>query len=237
HEAQTLARVAGVERQIGAAGLEDGDERNHQLQRALQAHPHHPLRTNPKRAQLMRQLVGATLELPVAELLIPKHDRNRVRRRSRLRRKQLAEGPHPPAPAPPRSNLAGSYGAPPPTESPADQSLPRAPQPLPPADEQAAPPEPQRFPARTGRVDSRAAAAAARSAPPSGSEDSASHRARSRCKAADPPQHPTGRHARQGSSQTPPSCRIAPPLRPAAGSRPAQDAGAQSVATGCPAPL
>src|SRR5215469_7526412 len=42
HEAQTLARVAGVERQIGAAGLEDGEERNHQLQRALQAHPHHP---------------------------------------------------------------------------------------------------------------------------------------------------------------------------------------------------
>src|SRR5215471_3759532 len=91
HEAQTLARVAGVERQIGAAGLEDGDERNHQLQRALQAHPHHPLRTNPKRAQLMRQLVGATLKLPVAELLIPKHDRNRVRRRSRLRRKQLRQ--------------------------------------------------------------------------------------------------------------------------------------------------
>src|SRR5215468_3631414 len=86
HEAQTLARVAGVERQIGAAGLEDGDERNHQLQRALQAHPHHPLRTNPKRAQLMRQLVGATLKLPVAELLIPKHDRNRVRRRRLVRR-------------------------------------------------------------------------------------------------------------------------------------------------------
>src|SRR5262249_21238388 len=51
----------------------------------------HPLRTNPKRAQLMRQLVGATLKLPVAELLIPKHDRNRVRRRSRLRRKQLRQ--------------------------------------------------------------------------------------------------------------------------------------------------
>src|SRR5215813_2501729 len=91
HEAQTLARVAGVERQIGAAGLEDGDERNHQLQRALQAHPHHALRTNPERAQVMRQLVGATLKLPIAELLIPKHDRNRVRRLGRLRRKQLRQ--------------------------------------------------------------------------------------------------------------------------------------------------
>src|SRR5262245_31285854 len=66
HEVQTLARIAGVERQIGAAGLEDGDERNHQLQRALQAHPHHALRSHPARAQLMRKLVGAHLQLAVA---------------------------------------------------------------------------------------------------------------------------------------------------------------------------
>src|SRR5499426_3074924 len=91
HEVQTLARVAGVERQIGAAGLEDGDERNHHLQRALQAHPHHALRSNPARAQMMRKLVGARLKLAVAELLALEHDRNRVRRRGSLRRKQLRQ--------------------------------------------------------------------------------------------------------------------------------------------------
>ena len=91
HEAQPLARVAGIERQIAAAGLEDGDERNHQLQRALQAHAHHALRTNPPRAQVMRQLVGARIQLPIAELLTRKHNRNRVRRLGRLRRKQLRQ--------------------------------------------------------------------------------------------------------------------------------------------------
>src|SRR5512133_1452005 len=91
HEVQTLARVAGVERQVGAAGLEDGDARNHQLQRALQAHPHHALRSNPERAQVMRQLVGAHLQLAIAELFARKHNRNRIRRRGRLRRKQLRQ--------------------------------------------------------------------------------------------------------------------------------------------------
>src|SRR5215510_6944040 len=49
HEAQALGWIAGVERQIGATGLEDAEQTNHQLQRALQAHPHHALRSHPDR--------------------------------------------------------------------------------------------------------------------------------------------------------------------------------------------
>src|SRR5262249_400160 len=47
--------------------------------------------SHPERAQVMRKLVGAPLELAIAELLVRKHDRNRVRRRGRLRRKQLRQ--------------------------------------------------------------------------------------------------------------------------------------------------
>src|SRR5260221_547932 len=91
HVVQALGRIFGVERQIAAAGLEDGDERNHQLQRALQAHPHHALRSHPERAQMMRKLVGARIQLRIAELFARKPTRNRVRRRRRLRRKQLRQ--------------------------------------------------------------------------------------------------------------------------------------------------
>src|SRR5262249_25177590 len=106
----------------------------------------------------------------------PQTHRN-PRRASRPPAPQTAAAASPPAAhAPSRSTLAGSYGAPPPTKCPADRSQHRAPRPQPPAHAPADPPEPQRSPDRTGRVDSPAAAAAARSAPPSGSEDRRSHR-------------------------------------------------------------
>src|SRR6266478_1638270 len=40
---------------------------------------------------MMRKLVGARIQLPVAELFARKHNRNRVRRLRRLRRKQLRQ--------------------------------------------------------------------------------------------------------------------------------------------------
>src|SRR4029077_19301837 len=63
HERQALRRVARVERQIGATRLENADEPNQHLQRALEAKPDNRLRTNPKGAQMMRQLVGPRLQL------------------------------------------------------------------------------------------------------------------------------------------------------------------------------
>ena len=43
HEGEALARVAGVERQIGAAGLEDAEQPDQHLERALDAQPDHDL--------------------------------------------------------------------------------------------------------------------------------------------------------------------------------------------------
>src|SRR6267378_4078611 len=93
HERQPLCRIAGVERQIGAACLENADEPQHHLQRALEAKPHHRLRTHTQRAQMLRQLVGASLKLRIAERLLLEHNRNRIRRLRRLRRKQLRNRP------------------------------------------------------------------------------------------------------------------------------------------------
>src|SRR5246127_5420958 len=47
HERQALRRVARVERQIGATRLENADEPNQHLQRALEAKPDNRLRTSP----------------------------------------------------------------------------------------------------------------------------------------------------------------------------------------------
>src|SRR5262245_9562602 len=91
HERQTLDRVARVERQIGPARLENANEPHQQRRRALEAQPHHRLRTNPLRAQMLRQPIGPCLQLPVAQPRVRKHNCNRIRRLARLRRKQLRQ--------------------------------------------------------------------------------------------------------------------------------------------------
>ena len=48
HERQPLRRIRRVERQIGAARLEDAEQPDHHLQRALDAKPHHASRAPPR---------------------------------------------------------------------------------------------------------------------------------------------------------------------------------------------
>ena len=91
HEGEPLARIVGVERQIGAARLEDAEKPNQQLQRALQAQSHHALRPNPECAQMARQLARARIELAITQPLILEHRRDRIRRLGNLRRKQLRQ--------------------------------------------------------------------------------------------------------------------------------------------------
>ena len=91
HEGEPLARIVGVERQIGAARLEDAEKPNQQLQRALQAQAHHALRPHPERAQMARQLARARIELAITQPLILEHRRDRIRRLGNLRRKQLRQ--------------------------------------------------------------------------------------------------------------------------------------------------
>ena len=72
HEGEPLGRVVRVERQIGAAGLEDAEQPDQHRQRALDAQPHHHLGPDAERAQVMRQLVRARVELAVAQPLAPR---------------------------------------------------------------------------------------------------------------------------------------------------------------------
>ena len=62
HERQPLRRVVRVERQIGAAGLEDAEQPDHHLGRALDAQPDHDLGPDAEAAQMMRQPVGVRVE-------------------------------------------------------------------------------------------------------------------------------------------------------------------------------
>ena len=48
HVFQTFGRIAGIERQVGAAGLEDAEQRDHHLERALDAQPDHHFGADPE---------------------------------------------------------------------------------------------------------------------------------------------------------------------------------------------
>ena len=92
HEGEALGRIVGVERQVGAAGLEDADQPDQHLQRALDAQSHHHLGTDPERAQMMRQLARARIELAIGEALVLEHHRGRIGGLRHLRREQLRQG-------------------------------------------------------------------------------------------------------------------------------------------------
>ena len=92
HEGQPLGRIGGVERQIGAAGLEDAEKPDDHLERALDAQPHHRLRADAEIAQVMRQLVGARIELTIAEALVLEHHRDGVGALVDLGLEQLRQG-------------------------------------------------------------------------------------------------------------------------------------------------
>ena len=81
HEGEALGRVVGVERQIGAAGLEDAEERDQHVERALQAEPDHDLGAHPVRAQMMRELARARIEFAIAQPRMLAHHRGGLRAR------------------------------------------------------------------------------------------------------------------------------------------------------------
>ena len=67
HVGEPLLRIVRIERQVGGTGLEDGEERDHHVERALDAERHDGLGSGAERAQVMRELVGADVELAVAQ--------------------------------------------------------------------------------------------------------------------------------------------------------------------------
>ena len=92
HERDPLLGIVGIERQIGAARLEDGEQGDHHVERAFEAQSHHYLGPDPEAAQVMRQPVGALLQLRIGEARVAAHQGGRRRRPRHLRAEQLRNG-------------------------------------------------------------------------------------------------------------------------------------------------
>jgi hypothetical protein len=70
HEAKSLLRIIRVQRQIGSVCLQDPYQRHHQLDAAIEHHPHRHLRPYSFAAEIVRQAISSLVELLVAELLV-----------------------------------------------------------------------------------------------------------------------------------------------------------------------
>ncbi len=70
HESHALARIVRIERDIGAAGLEDAKQGDDQCRTAVHAHGHPVIGADPQCDQVMGELVGPAIELPVAQGLV-----------------------------------------------------------------------------------------------------------------------------------------------------------------------
>ncbi len=57
HEGEAVFWIIRIERQVGGAGLEDTEERDHHVEGALDAQPHDGLGPGAERAQVVGELV------------------------------------------------------------------------------------------------------------------------------------------------------------------------------------
>ncbi len=79
HVAQAFARIFRVHRHVGGAGLEDGVQRYHHLHRAQRRHAHQAVVAYAKLSQMVGQLVGAQVQLGVAQTLLAEHQGDGLR--------------------------------------------------------------------------------------------------------------------------------------------------------------
>ncbi|CRP38807.1 hypothetical protein PAERUG_P2_London_28_IMP_1_06_05_02678 [Pseudomonas aeruginosa] len=91
HVAQALGRIGDVQRHVGAAGLEYGQERHHDLRRTAHGDGHPHLRTHAQFHQALGQAIGLAVEFAIAQPLLAEQHRNRLRRSTRLLRDQLVD--------------------------------------------------------------------------------------------------------------------------------------------------
>ncbi len=78
HEGQAIGRVVRIERQIGAARLDDRQQSDGQFCRALGEHPDPHITTHPLAAQPVGQAVGPCLKLGISELALAVDQRTGV---------------------------------------------------------------------------------------------------------------------------------------------------------------
>ncbi len=91
HQVEPLAGIRRIERHVGPARLEHGEERHDHLRRALGVDPHPHLGPDPQRAQAAGQAVGPSIEVGVGEALGREGERRSLRRAPRLRREELVD--------------------------------------------------------------------------------------------------------------------------------------------------
>ncbi|KAA8551399.1 hypothetical protein FX984_06133 [Pseudomonas marginalis] len=80
HVGQAFLGIFGIEGDVGAAGLEHGQQADDHLDGTLNADTHQRIRTDPVVAQGMGQLVGTGVELRVSQRGRAEHQRRRIRR-------------------------------------------------------------------------------------------------------------------------------------------------------------
>jgi hypothetical protein len=94
HERESFRRVGGVERQVGAAGLEDAVEPDDHLDGTLDADGDDPLDADPRAQQVVRQPVGPLVQLPVGEVPPLEGHGHGVGRARGLRLEEVVESLH-----------------------------------------------------------------------------------------------------------------------------------------------
>lgn len=93
HLAEPGVRVVGVQRHVGAAGLEDAEVGDDEVHRARQAHPDGVLAADAVPAQVPRDGVGTPVEVAVADLPRAVDDGDRVGAAPGLRGEAGVHGP------------------------------------------------------------------------------------------------------------------------------------------------
>ncbi|RCM09741.1 hypothetical protein PA55_05728 [Pseudomonas aeruginosa] len=89
---QALLWRRRVQRQVGAAGLEDRQQADQHVQRTLQRQPDRHVRANAASDQAVRQAIGPRIQFAVAQPLFVEDQRNRLWPLPRLLLETLLQG-------------------------------------------------------------------------------------------------------------------------------------------------
>ena len=91
HSSQAFSGIGGVQRNVGPARLENAEQRHHHVQRALGEEPDEHIRADPEPPQMVRESVGAPVELAVGQVPLVDDHGHAVGRALSLRFDQLVK--------------------------------------------------------------------------------------------------------------------------------------------------
>ncbi|GAA2158911.1 hypothetical protein GCM10009727_70180 [Actinomadura napierensis] len=110
HERQPFHRKPGIQRQVGAAGLPDRQQRHHHVHAPGKAHTHDGLRAHAEVAQVPREPSRAFAQFPVRERRVGRHHGGDLGRRGgqRVRVHRAGDGTAGARPLPQRPRTVGT---------------------------------------------------------------------------------------------------------------------------------